>query len=70
MDWENAMLELYPPELIHPPTRIPSLTSTPTATSAPMNSRTATAQAASWLLHPTSPNPRPTWTPQPGETYP
>lgn len=70
MTWETAMLELYPPELVHQPTRLPTITSTPTVTSAPLNSKTATAQAGSRLLQPTNPNPHPTWTPAAGETYP
>lgn len=70
MTWETAMLELYPPELVQQPTRFPTITSTPTATTAPLNSKTATAQAGSRLLEPTSPNPRPTWTPAAGEDFP
>lgn len=70
MTWETAMLELYPPELVHQPTRLPTITSTPTVTTAPLNSKTATAQAGSRLLQPTNPNPHPTWTPAAGETYP
>lgn len=70
MKWETAMLELYPPELVHQPTRVPTITSTPTSTSVPLNSRTATAQAGGRLLAPTNPNPRPTWTPAPGESFP
>lgn len=70
MKWETAMLELFPPELVHQPTRVPTITSTPTSTSVPLNSRTATAQASGRLLAPTNPNPRPTWTPAPGEIYP
>jgi len=70
MDWDSAMLELYPAEMIHQPTRIPSLTSTPTITAIPSNSRTATAQVNNWLLEPTYPNPRPTWTPMPEEYFP
>lgn len=70
MDWDTAMLELYPAEMIHQPTRIPSLTSTPTITTIPYNSRTATAQVNNWLLEPTYPNPRPTWTPMPEESFP
>lgn len=70
LDWETAMLELYPQELVHQPTRVPTLTSIPTVTSLPLNSRTATAQYAGRLLAPTSPNPRPTFTPAPGENFP
>lgn len=70
MTWETAMLELYPSELVHQPTRLPSITSTPTSTTAPLNSKTATAQAGSRLLEPTSPNPRPTWTPPAQEDFP
>lgn len=70
MNWETAMLELYPAEMIHQPTRVPSLTSTPTITTLPSNSRTATAQVNNWLLEPTNPNPRPTWTPMPEEYFP
>lgn len=70
MTWESAMLELYPPELVHRPTRLPTITSTPTSTTAPLNSKTATAQAGSRLLEPTNPNPHPTWTPAAGEEFP
>lgn len=70
LNWDTAMLELYPPEIVYQPTRVPTLTSTPTVTSLPLNSRTATAQSAGRLFAPTNPNPRPTFTPAPGENFP
>ena len=68
--WDQAMQQLYPVELVHRPTQIPTLTSFPTNTPLPLNGLTATAQATPWQGLPLNPEPRPTWTPVPGETFP
>lgn len=68
-DWETGMQLLYPPELIHLPTQIPTMTSLPTKTPLPLNMLTATAQPTPWLP-PVNLEPRPTWTPIPGEQFP
>ncbi len=68
--WDEAMQHLYPVELVHRPTQIPTLTSIPTSTPVPLNARTATAQATPWQGLPLNPEPRPTWTPVPGEDFP
>ena len=60
---------LYPPELVHLPTQIPTRTSVPTSTPPPLNQLTATAQATPWVP-PVNLEPRPTWTPLPGEQFP
>ncbi|HWR66390.1 MAG TPA: hypothetical protein VN364_09750 [Bellilinea sp.] len=68
-DWEAGMQSLYPPELVHLPTQIPTMTSLPTKTPLPLNMLTATAQPTPWLP-PVNLEPRPTWTPLPGEQFP
>ncbi len=70
LGWDQAMQQLYPVELVHRPTQIPTLTSFPTNTPLPLNALTATAQATPWQGLPLNPEPRPTWTPVPGETFP
>ena len=69
LDWEAGMQLLYPPELVHLPTQIPTRTSVPTSTPPPLNQLTATAQATPWVP-PVNLEPRPTWTPLPGEQFP
>ncbi|MBA4400064.1 MAG: hypothetical protein C0396_09410 [Anaerolinea sp.] len=68
--WDQAMQRLYPVELVHRPTQIPTLTSFPTNTPLPLNDLTATAQVTPWQGLPANFEPRPTWTPVPGETFP
>lgn len=68
-NWEAGMQLLYPPELVNQPTQIPTLTSVPSSTPPPLNRLTATAQATPWVP-PINLEPRPTWTPLPGEIFP
>ncbi len=62
LNWEQAMLQLYPPEILVTPTQEASPTRTPTRAPTWFKTRTPTP---AFTPSATS-TPRPTWTPQPG----
>jgi TolB protein len=61
LDWQSAMLEIYPQEILITPTPILPPTSTPTLTVTWIRPRTATSTRTAT----TTSTPRPTWTPIP-----
>ncbi|HSG45281.1 MAG TPA: hypothetical protein VLA72_19210, partial [Anaerolineales bacterium] len=73
LDWHNAMLQLYPPEILMTPTRLlpPTLTPTrtPTATRTPTSTRTPRPTATRFTLTP-SKTPTPSNTPPATPTPP
>lgn len=65
LDWNSAMLELYPPDILTTPAAYATSTSTPTITPKVIHGKTITPTPTST----TTATPRPTWTPYaPGQT--